>query len=647
MHNFTNLPHTKTVWESDPRLAHRLTAPYEQLFDMALICEESGTIREVGLRDEIELLWDRKTLVGMSIFRLISSVRIDNFKTNWENIVLEKRGRFETQLKNRQQKKVYIDVSMTVISEEEKLYILGFNNISERYTQVEKFRKSNAYLQNIIDNSLGMITTVDKNRCITGFNTAAQETFGYTEKEVLGKHVRMLYATDAECDRMGKKMERGGHYIGEMLNRKKNGDIFPSLISASAILDSNGNISGVVGSSFDISFSKLAERKMLESKELAERVIDSSLGMIIATDSNRNITVFNKAAQQTFGYEESEMIGQPIYLLYATQEEGDRIGKIMLQDGQYRGETINRKKNGDIFPCLISASILRNKAGEMIGVVGNSIDITQEKAAEKELQTYQHNLEELVEIRTFELKKATMEAEHANKIKTEFLANMTHELRTPMQGVLGFAKLGLDRIDKVDKSKLKNYFEDIYYSGERLMGLLNALLDLSKLEEGNTSYTFQKHPVSKLITTAIREISILAYERKIGVEFHDVNFPDEAYFDFEKKSKVLKNLLSNAIKFSSPGSDILIQLEDQTSMLMISVIDQGIGIPDGELDMIFEKFIQSSHTNDGSGGKGLGLAISRRIVLDHNGRIWAEHNPDGGAIIRFCIPKEKTNGDQA
>lgn len=631
----------KMFWENDSSQPPRVTSPYEMLFEAVAVCYEDGKVYEVGLQDEIGVFSNDSTLTGTSIFRFIAPRDKDTFREQWDKAVTQKKCKFETYIKGQQQEKIYAELSISLLSDEARLYLVGITNINDRKKEEEKLKCSRECAKSIIDNSLGIIITMDKKYCITSLNKTAAEAFGYSKKDVLGKHIRELYATDDECNKVEEKVSTEGHYVGETLNRRKNGDVFPCLTTVSVFSDTCGNVCGIVGSSFDISYRKMTEQQMLESTELAHRVIDSSLGMIIAVDKKRSITVFNKAAQEIFGYSEEEVLGKTVRMLYATDEENDRIGQILSQKDRYIGETVNRRKNGDVFPCFMSASVMKNKQGEVIGVVGNSKDITREKEIEQQLQAYQSNLEKAVRLRTAELEDAKRQAEHANYIKSEFLSNMSHELRTPMQGVLGFSRLGIDRCEKLERSKLKSYFEDIYYSGERLMGLLDNLLDLSNLEAEKIDYIFKKQSVSDLIQAAIKEVNMLADKRGINISFQTVQFSDLAYFDFFKKLQVLKNILLNAIRFSSSKSDIIIRMEDRGAMLMISVIDEGIGIPDGELETIFQKFMQSSHTNDGSGGTGLGLAISKKIVLDHKGKIWAEHNPSGGAIIKVCIPKQK------
>jgi len=264
----------------------------------------------------------------------------------------------------------------------------------------------------------------------------------------------------------------------------------------------------------------------------------------------------------------------------------------------------------------------------------------------------------LLENEVAERREAEHAAEKASIMKTEFLENMSHEMRTPLHGLLSYAKFGQDRFKDVPREKLKDYFDTITVSGSRLLVLVNDLLDLAKLDSGKMQYTFQKFDISNAISRVSLELQGLTEERQLTI-LQTPATPVMAVFDRTAIVQVLHNLLANAIKFSPAGATIFITcqetlIDDQPS-LCIKVQDEGIGIPTNEQELIFDKFVQSSKTKTGAGGTGLGLSICRKIVEDHDGRIWAETSPTGGAVFSFTLPKNrvepepkvnnKSNGD--
>ncbi len=242
-------------------------------------------------------------------------------------------------------------------------------------------------------------------------------------------------------------------------------------------------------------------------------------------------------------------------------------------------------------------------------------------------------------------------AERAAKAKSEFLSNMSHELRTPMHAILGYAEICTTAVREGEGRDIEKYLNNIATAGERLLILLNDLLDLAKMEAGRMEYKLEFADVKKVVEHALMELDPLIKAKKLETSVR-LEGHTAAHFDRPHLIQVLVNLISNAIKFSNAGSRIGIDIsEDRLSSgergIRCRVTDEGPGIPDDELEAVFDKFVQSKKTKTGKGGTGLGLAICNHIIKAHGGAIWAENAKPHGAVFTFVIPIDHNAGGHA
>lgn len=258
------------------------------------------------------------------------------------------------------------------------------------------------------------------------------------------------------------------------------------------------------------------------------------------------------------------------------------------------------------------------------------------QARDRELQGLNQNLQSEVEARTADLLAAKDRAEEANRAKSEFLANMSHELRTPMHAILSYADIGIEKVGRVSVEKAATYFERVRSSGQRLLVLLNGLLDLSKLESGTVELQLCEAQLGPSIQQLLDSYRPLMDKKRLSLHVDAPGVVLRA--DHDKLSQVLHNLLGNAIKFSPDGGAIRLRVVPLDGEVEVRVEDEGPGVPDDELESVFDKFVQSSTTKTGAGGTGLGLAICRDIIRLHGGRIWAEHGSPCGAAFCFRLP---------
>jgi signal transduction histidine kinase len=246
--------------------------------------------------------------------------------------------------------------------------------------------------------------------------------------------------------------------------------------------------------------------------------------------------------------------------------------------------------------------------------------------------------------------KARELAAQRNRAEASFLGNMSHEMLTPMHAVLSYAQLGRDA---PSASEQRDYFERIAERGHSLLRLLSNLLDLSRLESGSMSMEFAPHDIAALLRDALLQMEPAFRAKGLNSAFERAPDCDDGrvIVDPVRIGQLLGNILANAVRFSPEGGRIGVQLsrttlqrssrrglESNCAALEIAISDQGVGIPASELELIFDKFVESSKTRSNAGGIGLGLAICREIVALHRGAIYAANNSGSGATVRVVLP---------
>jgi signal transduction histidine kinase len=248
---------------------------------------------------------------------------------------------------------------------------------------------------------------------------------------------------------------------------------------------------------------------------------------------------------------------------------------------------------------------------------------------------------------TQQLQTLNAELERASQAKSDFLANMSHELRTPLNAILGYTELILDEIYGEVPAEIRDVQERVQHSGRHLLGLINDVLDLSKIEAGRMELSPTEYSVQDIVDTVSSSLRSLAAEK--GLEFVAEAQEDipVAFGDGQRLTQCLMNLAGNALKFTRRGR-VEIWVECQRETLVYRVSDTGVGIPQHQLESIFIEFRQADATiTNEFGGTGLGLSITRKFVEMHGGRIWVESEVGKGSTFFFSIPLRLEPGNPA
>ncbi len=417
--------------------------------------------------------------------------------------------------------------------------------------------------------------------------------------------------------------------------------IYPQLVILSASLTIVALLAGWWLLSGEIKRLKKAEEEIRKKEERFRRVLESIQEAYYEVDRKGNFTFVNPSMTKILGYSRDELLGMN-YRKYTDKSDKRQLFELFNKT-YITGKSVKTHsweavtKQGEKRYMEGSVQLSKDSKGETIGFRGIIKDVTERIKAELAIIDAREKLEEKIEERTAELRIAKEKAENANQLKSEFLANISHELRTPMHAILSYSGFGIKKIEIRSRKKLLKYFRNINISGKRLLLLLDGLLDLSRLHANKMEYKIEPHDLRDVFHEIKDEFSILLQEKNLELTIHE-NPNVIVPFDKSRLLQVASNIVNNAVKFSREQSVIEIKFSSTKRRVTVSIVNEGIPIPEDELDIIFEPFIQSSRTKTGAGGTGLGLPICIRIIKDHKGKIWAVPNPQG-ATIKFFLPK--------
>jgi len=452
----------------------------------------------------------------------------------------------------------------------------------------------------------------------------AEQMLGMTRSDLFNKPVSALY-TPEEWKRIRSLNIRHKGMLSNIATKvfRRDGSLMDVSASISVLKDGEGKVIASIGILNDVSREKQVEHQMRESENKLRIILDNSAAAITMTDEKERIVSWNSFAEKLLGMEPEDFRLRPVSSLYPPEEWKIIRSLNIRQSGfKHHMETKAIRKDGTIIDVDLSVNILKDDQGKIIGSVGMLQDITEQKRANELIL------------------QAKLDAEEANSAKSVFLAKMSHEVRTPMNAIIGMIDLTLDTDLTEEQQDNLKVAKD---AADNLLSLINDILDLSRAQAGKVVIEEIEINVQDIVKNVCKGLMILARNKGVDVVWSiDPAIPRLLIGDPVRLRQVIVNLVNNAIKFTHKGKvQVNVNMKSLTEKdceVNFEVIDSGIGIPPKNLPHIFDVFTDAHNaTARRYGGTGLGLAICKKIVEMMRGSIEVDSTEGTGSTFRFTI----------
>jgi len=526
--------------------------------------------------------------------------------------------------------------------------LIGTDNTARK--QAEEALRTAGALQNAIFNSANFSSiATDEKGVIQIFNVGAERMLGYAAADVMDKITPADISDPQEVIARAKalsvelgtpitpgfealvfKASRGIEDIYELTYIRKDGSRFPAVVSVTALRDAQDTIIGylLIGTDNTARKQVEAEQKLLDQRLRDQQfytrsLIESNIDAIMTTDPSGIISDVNKQMEVLTGSTRDELIGAPFKSYFTDPERAEAAIKLVLNEKKVTNyELTARARDGTETGVSYNAMTCYDRDRKLQGVFAAARDVTERK-----------RMDQVLREKTIELESSKSVAEKANLAKSDFLSSMSHELRSPLNAILGFAQL-MESESPAPSAAQKASIGQILQAGWYLLELINEILDLAVVESGRLTLSVEPVSLAEVMVECQDMVAPIASKHGVTTTFPVFDVPAIVHADRTRLKQVLINLLSNAIKYNRPGGTVTVDCTAHSNgRIRITVADTGAGLAPEKVAQLFQAFNRLGQEAGAEEGTGIGLVVSKRLVELMNGTIGVESAVGVGSVF--------------